>query len=112
MGTESIQFHRDADRLTHDLRHRGLIQKALGGYYVKRDEQKAKYTDWQEARTSAAAAKYEAVNHLDKYLLELTEKLEARGIVGEAQDTTRRRSSVWAGSAGTLGWSARPLHAP
>lgn len=79
MSTESIQFHRDADRLTHDLRHRGLIQKALGGYYTKRDEQKAKYTDWQEARTSAAAAKYEAVNHLDKYLLELTEKLEARG---------------------------------
>lgn len=79
MGTESIQFHRDADRLTHDLRHRGLIQKALGGYYIKRDEQKAKYTDWQEARTSAAAAKYEAVNHLDKYLIELTEKLEARG---------------------------------
>lgn len=79
MSTESVQFHHDAERVTHDLRHRALIQKALGGYYVKRDEQKAKYTDWQQARASAAAAKYEAVNHLDKYLLELTGKLEARG---------------------------------
>ena len=79
MATESVQFHHDAERLTHDLRHRALIQKALGGYYIKRDEQKAKYTDWQQARASAAAAKYEAVNHLDKYLIELADKLAARG---------------------------------
>ena len=79
MSTESVQFHHDAERLTHDLRHRALIRKALGGYYIKRDEQKSKYTDWQEARASAAAAKYEAVNHLDKYLVELTDKLAARG---------------------------------
>lgn len=79
MSTESVQFHHDAERLTHDLRHRALIQKALGGYYVKRDEQKAKYTDWQQARVSAASAKYEAINHLDKYLVEFSEKLAARG---------------------------------
>lgn len=79
MSTESLQFHRDADRLTHDLTHRAFIQKALGGYYVKRDQEKAKYTDWQKARASASAAKYEAINHLDKYLIEFTEKLEARG---------------------------------
>ncbi len=76
---QARQFHHDADRLTHDLRHRGLIQKALGGYYVKRDEQKSKYNDWQSARASAAAAKYEAINHLDKYLIEFTDKLAARG---------------------------------
>jgi L-lactate dehydrogenase complex protein LldF len=79
MPAEAAQFHHDAERLTHDLRHRSLIQKALGGYYVKRDEQKAKYTSWQMARASAAAAKYEAVNHLDTYLLEFSAKLEARG---------------------------------
>lgn len=77
--TEARQFHHEADRLTHDLRHRGLIQKALGGYYVKRDEQKAKFTDWQSARTAAAAAKFEAINHLDKYLVEFADKLAARG---------------------------------
>ncbi|MCK9590062.1 MAG: LutB/LldF family L-lactate oxidation iron-sulfur protein [Terrimicrobiaceae bacterium] len=79
MSAESVQFHHDAERLTRDLRHRALIRKALGGYYVKRDEEKAKYTDWQQARISAAAAKHEAVNHLDKYLIELSDKLAARG---------------------------------
>lgn len=79
MSAIARQFHHDADRLTHDLRHRGLIQKALGGYYKKRDEQKSKYTDWQQARASAAAAKYEAVNHLDTYLVEFADKLAARG---------------------------------
>ncbi len=79
MSTQSQQFHRDADRLTHDLTHRSFIQRALGGYYLKRDQEKSRYTDWQRARASASAAKYEAINHLDKYLLELTGKLEARG---------------------------------
>ena len=79
MAAESTQFHEAAERLTHDLRHRALIQKALGGYYIKRDEQKEKYTDWQQARAVAASAKYEAVNHLDKYLVELSDRLEARG---------------------------------
>jgi len=73
------QFHRDAERLTQDLRHRGLIQRALGGYYTKRDEQKQKYVNWEEARTLAASIKYEAVNHLDKYLVELEKNLEANG---------------------------------
>ncbi|MBE2205732.1 MAG: lactate utilization protein [Chthoniobacterales bacterium] len=79
MAAESTQFHEAAERLTNDLRHRALIQKALGGYYIKRDEQKEKYTDWQQARAVAASAKYEAVNHLDKYLVELSDRLEARG---------------------------------
>lgn len=79
MSTESATFHREAERLTHDLRHRELIQKALGGYYIKRDEQKEKYRDWQRARASAASAKYEAINHLDRYLIELSNKLSARG---------------------------------
>lgn len=73
------KFHKDAHQLSGDLRHRGLIQKALGGYYVKRDEQKARFSNWQEARTEAASIKYEAVNHLDKYLVQLAENLEANG---------------------------------
>jgi L-lactate dehydrogenase complex protein LldF len=75
----SVQFHRDAERVTRDLRHRGLIQKALGGYYLKRDEQKANFTDWQHARMAAAEIKYEAVNHLDRHLVEFAEKIATRG---------------------------------
>jgi L-lactate dehydrogenase complex protein LldF len=73
------QFHRDAERVTQDKRHRALIQRGLGGYYTKRAEESSKYTDWQSARTAASAVKYEAINHLDRYLVEFADKLEARG---------------------------------
>lgn len=65
--------------MTHDLRHRAIIQKALGGYYLKRDEQKARYASWPEARQAAAEVKWEAVNHLDRYLDEFARNLTSRG---------------------------------
>lgn len=78
-ATLEQKFHHDAREVSRDLRHRGLIRKALGGYYIKRDEQKARFASWAEARTEAASIKYEAVNHLDRYLTELADKLEANG---------------------------------
>ena len=78
-ATISRQFQTAARKLTADLRHRGWIQKALKGYEVKRDENKAKYGDWNAAREAAGAIKYEAVNHLDRYLAEFAHKIEARG---------------------------------
>lgn len=73
------QFQKAAKKLTSDLRHRGLIQKALKGYETKRDENKAKYQDWGTAREAAGAIKYEAINHLDKYLGIFTEQAQRRG---------------------------------
>ncbi len=74
-------FKTSAKRLSADLRHRGLIQKALSGYYVKRDENKARFQSWQGARDLASEIKHEAVNHLDKYLVEFADKIAARGTV-------------------------------
>lgn len=79
MSAESAQFKTDAERITHDLRHRALIQTALKKYEVQRDAKKAKFQDWQAARQIAAETKWEAINHLDKYLVEFVTKLEARG---------------------------------
>src|SRR5439155_25682339 len=73
------QFKQDAIRLTHDLRHRGLIQTALKKYEVARDAKKANYQDWQSARQTAAEIKWEAINHLEKHLLNFVEQLESRG---------------------------------
>jgi L-lactate dehydrogenase complex protein LldF len=73
------QFKRDAQRMTKDLRHRSLIQTALKKYEVARDARKARFQDWQSARQTAAEIKWDAINHLDKYLTELVDKLEARG---------------------------------
>jgi len=79
MTTAVDQFKSDARRVTHDLRHRGLIQTALRKYEVARDLRKSAFADWQAARQSAAEIKWSAINHLDEHLRSLVEKLEARG---------------------------------
>jgi iron-sulfur cluster-binding protein len=73
------QFKQEAWRLTRNLRHREIIQTALRKYEVVRDKSKAAFQDWQAARQAASETKWEAINHLDQYLLEFVEKIEARG---------------------------------
>jgi len=65
--------------MTRDLRHRKIIRTALRNYEVVRDKRKDSFQDWQKARQLAAETKWEAVNHLDKYLEQFVAKLEARG---------------------------------
>jgi L-lactate dehydrogenase complex protein LldF len=79
MKTFVRQFMDAARTITRDLRHRGLIQTALGKYEVQRDRRKAAFQDYQAARQAAAETKWEAINHLDEHLVSLVEKLEARG---------------------------------
>jgi len=79
MKTHASEFYDSARRYTADLDHRRLIQKALSGYYVKRDEYKNRFQSWSGARDAAAEIKWEAINHLDRYLEEFASKLEARG---------------------------------
>ena len=79
MKTPAAEFTESARRYTADLDHRHLIQKALSGYYVKRDENKNRFQSWSGARNAAAEIKWDAVNHLDRYLEEFVSKIEARG---------------------------------
>jgi L-lactate dehydrogenase complex protein LldF len=79
MSRIQTQFHQDTERTTADADRRAFVRKALRGYEVKRDETKATFTDWQRARTAAAAVKREGVGHLDRYLVEFEEKFTARG---------------------------------
>lgn len=79
MSTQSQEFLDQASVVAKDLRHRGLIQTALRKYEVARDKKKSAFGDWQSARQAAAETKWEAINHLDKYLAEFADKLEARG---------------------------------
>ncbi len=73
------KFNAQATRLTADLDHRAKIQTALKSYEKARDEKKAQFQDWQAARDGAANIKWEAINHLDAYLVDFVEKLSARG---------------------------------
>jgi L-lactate dehydrogenase complex protein LldF len=79
MNVHAKTFNEAARHQTADLRQRDWIQKALAGYYAKRDEFKNRFQSWSGARDTAAAVKWEAVNHLDRYLDEFASRLEARG---------------------------------
>jgi L-lactate dehydrogenase complex protein LldF len=79
MKATAREFKRQATVLTRDLRHRELIHTALSKYEVVRDKNKGAFQDWQAARQAAAETKWEAINHLDKYLVELVQNLEKRG---------------------------------
>src|SRR5438477_8752689 len=94
MPAEARQFKHDATRITRDLRHRELIQTALKKYEIARDAKKSKYQDWQAARQTAAEIKWDAINHLDKYLVEFASKLEARGAKGHWAGTGVRAREI------------------
>ena len=97
MSTAVEQFKSDAQRVTHDLRHRGLIQTALRKYEVARDLRKSAFADWQAARQAAAEIKWSAINHLDEHLLNLVEKLEARGTKVHFASTAQQARDVMIG---------------
>ena len=79
MSAFATQFLKQARVMTGDLRHRQIIRTALGNYEIARDKGQASFQDWQGARQLAAETKWEAINHLDKYLGEFVSKIEARG---------------------------------
>jgi len=81
MNTFAAQFRKQSLRLTRDLRHRLLIQTALGKYETQRDQRKAAFQDWQSARQAAAEIKWDAINHLDTHLRDFVSRIEARGTV-------------------------------
>jgi len=88
-------FKERATTITKDLRHRAVIRGALQKYGVVRDAKKARFRDWQGARTAASEVKWQAINHLDTHLAQFAEKLEARGgIVHWARDGAEARQII------------------
>jgi L-lactate dehydrogenase complex protein LldF len=79
MKATAREFKRQATVLTRDLRHRELIHIALSKYEVVRDKNKGAFQDWPAARQAAAETKWDAINHLDNYLVEFVQRLENRG---------------------------------
>ena len=73
------KFSTDAGRMSRDLRHRTLVQTAMGKYESVRRGTQGRFQDWQAARQAASETKWEALNHLDRYLEEFVSRTEARG---------------------------------
>jgi len=89
------QFSKAAAAKAVDLRHRAIIQKNISSYDTGVARGKDKFADWQNARSRAAAIKWETVNHLDRYLEEFERNVLANGgHVHWAEDAEQARQIV------------------
>ncbi len=80
MSSLAAKFKSSSTKLTADLGHQAKIGTALRSYEKARNGTQVQYKDWQAARTGASAIKWDAINHLDVYLIEFVEKLTAPGM--------------------------------
>jgi L-lactate dehydrogenase complex protein LldF len=79
MSNAAAEFLRDAVTKSADLAHRKIIRHGIDKYNEASERGRARFSDWQAARQRCHDIKSEAVNHLDRYLLEFEEKIKARG---------------------------------
>jgi L-lactate dehydrogenase complex protein LldF len=79
MSTAAEQFLRSAARKSTDLVHRQTIRRAVDQHSTVVQRGQSRFLDWEAARQRSHEIKWEAVNHLDRYLLEFEEKVKQRG---------------------------------
>jgi len=79
MTSPADLFQEESVESTKDFDHRRWMQSALAGYEVTRGGTEATFGDFEAARRTAAAIKWEAIENLDKHLAAFADKLESRG---------------------------------
>ena len=79
MTSPAAQFQSETVESTKDFDHRRWMQGALAGYEVTRGGTEATFGDFEQARQTAAAIKWDAIEGLEGYLGQFADKLEARG---------------------------------
>jgi L-lactate dehydrogenase complex protein LldF len=79
MSAASREFLRKASEKAGDLAHRKIIQRNMATYYANVANGKLRFANWEAARSRAAEIKWDAINHLDKYLLEFEQRVQDRG---------------------------------
>ncbi len=77
--TAAQKFLRDAAEKSADLVHREIIRKNMESYDAAHLRGRTRFQDWEAARRRCQEIKREAINHLDRYLLEFEEKVVAHG---------------------------------
>jgi L-lactate dehydrogenase complex protein LldF len=79
MNTPAQEFLRSAAVKSADMVHRRTIRTGIDHYEAAVERMGERFADWEAARQRMHEIKWEAVNHLDRYLLEFEEKVKARG---------------------------------
>ncbi|HKF23032.1 MAG TPA: LutB/LldF family L-lactate oxidation iron-sulfur protein [Candidatus Angelobacter sp.] len=77
--TPAQRFLRDAAEKSADLVHREIIRKNMESYDAAHDKGRGRFKDWEAARRRCQEIKREAVNHLDKYLVQFEANVLAHG---------------------------------
>ena len=73
------KFLRDAAIKSADIAHRDIIRFNMESYATAHQRGRGRFKDWDAARRRCQEIKREAVNHLDKYLLQFEANVTARG---------------------------------
>jgi len=79
MSTAAREFERKAAEKSADLVHRGIVRWNIDQYDTGVGRGKTRFADWEAARQRCHDIKWEAVNHLDKYLLQFEQKVKENG---------------------------------
>jgi L-lactate dehydrogenase complex protein LldF len=77
--TPAQRFLRDAAQKSADITHREIIRFNMESYHAAHQKGRMRIKDWDAARRRCQEIKREAVNHLDRYLLEFEQNVLARG---------------------------------
>jgi len=95
MSAPAQHFLRSAAEKSADLVHRQIIRKGIDSYDAAVGRGHNRFHDYEAARQRCYEIKREAVNNLDRYLLEFEQKVQARGgIVFWAADAEEARNYV------------------
>ncbi|MBV9087355.1 MAG: iron-sulfur cluster-binding protein [Acidobacteriaceae bacterium] len=79
MSAPAQHFLRSAAEKSADLVHRQIIRKGIDSYDIAVGRGHNRFHDYEAARQRCYEIKREAVNNLERYLLEFEEKVLARG---------------------------------
>lgn len=77
--TAAQKFLLDAATKSADLVHREIIRKNMESYDAAHQRGRSRFKNWEAARRKCQEIKREAIENLDKYLLQFEEKVIARG---------------------------------
>src|ERR1700752_708762 len=79
MSSAAHEFLRSAAVKSADLTHRQIIRRGIDQYSAANDRGRSRFADWEAARQRCHEIKWEALNNLDRYLLEFEQRVKERG---------------------------------
>lgn len=79
MSVSSDRFLHDAAEKVANRELRQIVRQGIGHYDAAARQGRSRFRSWEAARERCAQAKREAVEHLDRYLVEFERRVQERG---------------------------------